>query len=110
MEKQQIDLKPGDILFSQSRYHGLCKIKVERLTNTLIVLEGGNIKLRKPFSNGVTAIGSGGYGNTFYYLPTQELEDMYQRKIDDKLISTFAWSKLSNEQIKSVVEFLRQLM
>ena len=47
---ENIELKTGDLLFSKSNYHGLQKIEVERLTNTQIVLEGYDTKLRKPFS------------------------------------------------------------
>jgi len=106
---ENIELKTGDLLFSKSNYHGLQKIEVERLTNTQIVLEGYDTKLRKPFYNGIAAIGSKGFGNTYYYLPTPELEKEYQRQFNDRFIRAFKWSKISNDDMQSAVDLLKSL-
>jgi len=100
----------GDVLFAKSGYHGISKVKVKCLTPTQIVLEGYDTKLRKPFYDGMTAIGTKGYSNTYYYLPSLELENAYRRKINNSFVSTFAWSKLNNEQIQLTVDFLKNLI
>lgn len=104
------ELQPGDYLFTKSTYHSISKSKVLRLTTTQIVLdEKGNTRLKRPFRNMCTAIGSRGYGSTYYYLPTPELEEEYQRKLNDQFIGTFGWKATSNEKTQLIVDFLKQL-
>lgn len=110
MENKEIELKEGDVLFTESRYHGVNKVKVARLTKTQIIIEDyGDTRLRKPFINGCSAIGSSGYGVTSYYIPTPQLEAEYQRKLNDKFIGTFAWKTTSNENTQLIVDFLKTL-
>lgn len=78
MENTEEIIKVGDTLFAQSRHHGTYPVTIERETPTTFVV--GSSKLRKPFKSGCTAIGTSGFGNTFYYLPTDELKKSYERQ------------------------------
>lgn len=107
-----MELKIGDTVFGNSTYHGFSKLIVKRETNTQIILENQyqkEIKVRKPFKNGCTEIGSSGYGNTSYYFSDEKIKEMYKRQINNKEISCFPFSKLSNEKIEQLVDFLRTL-
>lgn len=102
------DLKVGDKLFSESIYHGMREHFVVRLTPTQIVLSN-QAKIKRPFQNGCSAIGTRGYGNTYYYLPNEELKNKWQRKVNNHFISCFGWKKATDEQTQKIVDFLKEL-
>jgi len=98
-----IELKPGDTLFVKSSYSNLQKIKVSRLTNTQIILEEYRSKLKKPFTNGCSAIGSSGWGCLHYFLPTEELEEDYKRQQLLLKISKINFTKISTSDLQQIV-------
>lgn len=86
----QLDPNAGEYLYEINRYHGLTKVIVNRLTPTQIVLDKYDTKLRRPFSDGSPAIGTSGYGNSYYYKPTEKLDEEYKRQNLLRYISKFA--------------------
>lgn len=100
------ELKIGDTVFSESRYHGYGIRKVERFTNTTIILDDGT-KIRKPLENGSTAIGTSGYGNIYYYPFSYERLTAYNRQESLRFLQKFKFEKLNNDQIHFLVENLK---
>lgn len=101
---EEIELKYGDELFAKSRYY-LSKVTVVRFTPTTIVLSDNN-KIRKPFTNNRSyGIGT----NTYYSLPNDELNNQFNRNLNDRYVSDFKFSKLNNQQLETVVALLKSM-
>lgn len=95
-------IKIGATIFGESTYHGLSINKVKRLTATQIVLDDGT-KLRIPFNGHSTAIGSSGYGSTYYRSCTPELIAKYNRQTILRKISKVDFTKLETEKLNQIL-------
>lgn len=102
------ELKIGDIVFSESRYHGIKKRTIVRFTNTMAVLDD-DTKLRLPFTNGITAVGTSGYGNAYYYRSCDERMAKYNRQENLSFISSFKFNQLTDERLTELVNELKPL-
>lgn len=101
----EYELKIGDTVFTESRYHGFGIRTVSRFTNTMIVLDD-ETKIRKPFTDYNTAIGTSGYGNIHYKPYSDELLKKYTRQQNLKLIGKFNFDRLNDDELKSLIDFL----
>lgn len=109
MEKIEQEPKIGDKVISESSYHGMSVLTIERFTKTTAVLNNG-IKLRMPIKHD-TAIGyGGGYGSTYYELATPEKLLKYERQqLERRVMSEIGKLKLkelTNDRLTAILKAL----
>ena len=98
------NIKPGDIVLYTAGFHdGYRKATVERLTKTMVILDGRGRYNRK---DGY-AVGSGSvYMRSHLVEPTPENIEKYERRsVIDKLKHA-KWVELSTEQLKYIGRIL----
>jgi len=104
------ELKIGDRLYLDSRYHGLSLVTVERLTNTTAVLNNG-AKLDNPTSDFVRAKSDNSpHTSTYYRLATDDLDSQYQRQNLLKQAKSIDWDNLSTATIKELLYVLKSII
>lgn len=101
MENQEIEFKIGDKLFTESNYHGIGLVTIERFTPTTAVISDGS-KLKLPIKEYQSAIGVSGFGKTFYRLPTDELYEKLERQNLTRRMQKLDFSKLSTENLRKI--------
>jgi len=102
------ELKVGDQLFADTRYHGLALVTVERLTKTTAVLSDGE-KLDNPTFDHVKSKGSsGGYISTYYRLITDSLKEQYTRQNALRKVKAIKWDDISTEQLLTLITTLNK--
>lgn len=108
MENYEIN----DCVIADSRYYGLSKFTVERVTKTQAILNNGT-KLRIDQAKGGREIGATGYGCTFYRKATTELLNAFQNDYYQRAISTFfnrfELKKLNDTELKELFDLTQKL-
>jgi len=102
----EIELKIGEMVFGDSRYHGLTVHKVERMTKTQCILDDGT-RIRMPFRGHDTCIGGGGFGSTYYRNSTPELIAQYNRQNVLRKIAKIDFTKLETDILKQILTIIQ---
>ena len=100
-------LEVGDIIFQQQGT-SLRRLKIERVTKTQAII--GSIKLKREVANSswLNEIGGSLWSRTSFYLSTPELESEYQRQKLLNRVSGFDYSRLSNEELTTVLLVIKR--
>jgi len=108
MNTEEKELKIGDFLIADSRYHGLRKVEILRFTKTtMVVMDYTETKIRLPFRTGSSAIGDSGFGSTYYRLPTSELLNKLDKQTVLRYVKKFDFDSLTLEKLNALAEILR---
>lgn len=101
------EIKPGTELICKNFYHGISFVKVDRETKTTYILDGYQLKLRKPFIEGCSAMGSRGYHTDSYYTPTPELISQYDKQEAVKKIREVEWKTLPLDILTEILKLIK---
>ncbi|HLG26244.1 MAG TPA: hypothetical protein VI423_00495 [Paenisporosarcina sp.] len=95
------ELNVGDRLIADAHFGGLSFVKVVRLTPTQIVLEK-DVKVRRPFVDRCSAIGSTGWSKTYYRIPTEEDERQVSIQRIARSLAKVEWTKIPLETLAKI--------
>ena len=109
-EKKQYEV--GDVVIGQSTYHGFSKHTVVRVTKTQAILSNGS-RLKIDDVKASRAIGSSGYGSTYYQITNENLERDYKKAIQisktKQNFSKLNLEKISEEELENLYNTIKKL-
>lgn len=104
-------LEVGDVLYEYSRWHGLVKHVVDRLTPTTAISGSEKYKIELLRQDKIAAKLIGEYGH--HYLETEKLKEQYllqeTRRYADRLVKKIDVHKLTKQQLDSLIKFIKPL-
>lgn len=109
MKTETFEPQIGQVIYADSRYHGLKKLTIERFTKTTAILSDGT-KLRLPLSQDYqSAIGASGYSTPLYRISSDEIDKRYLKQILLSRIKKLAEDELENYPITKLQAILNAL-
>lgn len=98
-----MELQVGDEIIVKPSYGRMYTTTVKKLTPTQIVVDRHDTRIKKPFYDGCTAIGSNSYSPYRYYIPSEEL--IREMATEEALlkISKINFTKLTLEKLNDII-------